>query len=180
MTSDNKDKEERSKTMANTNMKSWVVYNGGYLWAVRNTEEAAKALAARHNDAKVRGFLYGEGDKVTSKHYETLTIIRPAKSVTGAFGYMVKGAKHGDFIAEEDVVGLVSTTSWKEWFAHLVQVAVAIAEEKRDLTEAEYNAYEADGGGDMVDDFFDNLTAEDADNFVKWARGIAARVNGGR
>lgn len=166
--------------MANTNMKSWVVYNNGYLWTERDTEKAAKAFAARHDDAKIMGFLYGAGDKVTSKDGETFTIIRPVQSVTGAIGYMVKGAKHGDFIAEDDIVGMVPTTSWKEWFAHLVQVAVDIAEEKRDLTEAEYNAYEADGGGDIVDDFFDNLTAEDADNFAKWARGIAARVNGGK
>lgn len=159
-------------------MKSWVAWNGRYLWEVRDTEKAALACAARHKDASVKGFEYGKGDKVITRDGEVVTIDHPARSVTGGIGYAVYGAKHGDFVLKEDIKGLVPTIPWKDHFSHLVQVAVAIGEEKRDLTEAEYKAYEGEGGGDIVDDFCNNLTDKDVENFVNWARAVAARGKG--
>ena len=156
-------------------MQTWVVFNYRSLWEIYNSVSKANEAAAKYDKAIVRPFDYGEGDKVVIRDGEVVTIVRPATSVTGAMGYKVQGAKHGDFIAEKEVKGLAATTPWKDYFSHLVQVALAIGEEKRDLTEAEYKAYESEGGGDIVDDFCNNLTDKDVENFVTWARAVAAR-----
>jgi len=89
----------------NGEFKTWVAYDNLYLWAERKTEEAAKAVAARFPNAAVKGFKFVEGDEVKSRLGEILTVIRPATSVTGAFGYKVSGGKW-EFYSEDDVVAI--------------------------------------------------------------------------
>lgn len=86
-------------------MKSWVVYNDRHMWQVFASEKEARAYAAANRNTIVRGFAYGKGDKVKSILGETLTIERPACSVTDALGYKVSGGKW-EFYAEDDIVGV--------------------------------------------------------------------------
>ena len=88
-------------------MKSWVAYDGRYLWEIRPTEKEAKEVAARLSNASVKGFEYGEGDKVTTRLGEEVTIDRPAMSVTGGIGYKVTGGRW-EFYFEEDIMGLAA------------------------------------------------------------------------
>lgn len=82
-------------------------------------------------------------------------------------------AEHCDFEEVKEVKD--GAIPWKEWFAHLIQVAFDIASEKRDLTGKEYEEYETDGGGNIVDDFYANFTEQDAQEFLDWVSKIASR-----
>lgn len=91
-------------------MQTWVVFNYKSLWEIYDSVTKANEEAAKHDEAIVRPFDYGEGDKVVTRGGEVVTIVRPAMSVTGAMGYKVQGSKYGDFIAEKEVNGLAATT----------------------------------------------------------------------
>lgn len=65
-------------------------------------------------------------------------------------------------------------TPWKDWLAHLLEVAYEIATERRDLTDEEYGAYESDSGM-LADELAHKITDVDVDKIISLVNEIKNR-----